>query len=201
MKGIIFLTVFCLLSINSCNSQNKESQKKIGSGAFHLEKITFKENKDTLFSMVNPILESNKYSNIDIYFIESDEEITMLGNQLLDFSRMDWYINKDKKNIIALEIFSSKLTGKNYENVLTFLKNKFEKIDLTNQKIFSISKKILKAYTNTYLFKGNDKYILIDHTIFEKSKNDDTFRIRIYKYPFDESLIKENLIDKSILNK
>ncbi|MFK7079286.1 hypothetical protein V3470_12600 [Flavobacterium oreochromis] len=200
MKNIIFLINYCLLFMSSCNSQNKENPKKIGNGAFRLEKITFKENKDTLFSKVNPILESNKYSNIDIYFIESDQEVTMIGNEFLDFSRMDWYINKYEREIIALDIFSSKLPSRNYENVLNFLGENFEKKDLTNYKIFDTSKKILKAYTNTYLFKSNDKYILIDYTIFEKNRDSDNFRIRIYKYPFDKNLIKENLIDKLILN-
>ncbi|QYS86912.1 hypothetical protein JJC03_02585 [Flavobacterium oreochromis] len=153
-----------------------------------------------MFSKVNPILESNKYSNIDIYFIESDQEVTMIGNEFLDFSRMDWYINKYEREIIALDIFSSKLPSRNYENVLNFLGENFEKKDLTNYKIFDTSKKILKAYTNTYLFKSNDKYILIDYTIFEKNRDSDNFRIRIYKYPFDKNLIKENLIDKLILN-
>lgn len=184
--------------MSSCNSQNRENPQNIGQGTFHLDRITFKEKKDTLFSKVSPIVESNK--NIDIYFIESDKEETMLGNELLNFSRMDWYINKHTKEIVALEIWSIKIPSRNYENVLKNLEKKFEKIDLTNQKAFNISKKISKAYTYTYLFKSKDKYLLIDYTVFEKDRNDDNFRIKIYKYPFDKNLVGENLVDKSILN-
>ncbi|AMO19110.1 hypothetical protein V8245_13885 [Flavobacterium columnare] len=201
MRIVIIIVSF--LNITICKSQEKENPKYLEKkdSTFYIDKITFKENKDTLFSKITHVL-GNINDKVYLYNIDSPENIsTNIGNTNIKFDYMQFWIKKNTNNLFFLELEAYSDDKKN-QNIINSFDKRFKKIDLTDKKKLKKDIEDINTfmYYKNYLFKSVDIYFYLETITFKKKKEKNRIRLYVYKYPFDSILIELNQINDKIIN-
>ncbi|QYS86902.1 hypothetical protein JJC03_02535 [Flavobacterium oreochromis] len=199
----IIIGIICFLYISDCKSQYQENLKYLEkkSNPFYIDKITFKENKDTLFSSVTYIL-ANINNKVNLYNIDFPENIlTNIGSINLRFDYMQFWVNQKTDNLIFLELQADSNEKMNEDIIKNFDKN-FKRVELTDKKILDKEIKDINTfmYHKRYLFKSSDIYFYLDTITFKDKKEEGRIHLYVYKYPFDSILIELNQINHKIIN-
>ncbi|OWP87420.1 hypothetical protein BWK60_03870, partial [Flavobacterium covae] len=182
MRIVIIIVSF--LNITICKSQEKENPKYLEKkdNTFYIDKITFKENKDTLFSKITHVL-GNINDKVYLYNIDSPENIsTNIGNTNIKFDYMQFWIKKNTNNLFFLELEAYSDDKKN-QNIINSFDKRFKKIDLTDKKKLKKDIEDINTfmYYKNYLFKSVDIYFYLETITFKKKKEKNRIRLYVYK--------------------
>lgn len=202
MKKILLLTLSVLLII-SCKSQEKENPKKLGEKdqTFYLDRLSFNENKDVLFSNVKYVV-GNINDKAILYNINNPENIILnIGSTNVRFDYMQFWVNKITNKFIFLELEAEADVNKT-NDIIKNLNQLFKMIDLTDKEILKqdIADKNTFMYHKNYLFKSNNIYISLETIEFKDKREQNRIRLNFYSYPYDNILIESNQISDKILN-
>ncbi|MGU3373948.1 hypothetical protein [Chryseobacterium sp. M5A1_1a] len=202
MKKILLIGLSFLFII-SCKSQDKENPKKLGekNNTFYLDRITFKENKDTLLSGVKYVI-GNINDKATLYNINDPEKILVkIGSCDIKFDYMQFWTNKSTNKFILLELEAESDDNKNKE-IIENLKKSFKMVDLTDKEILKedIRDPNTFLYHKSYLFKSSDVYVFMKSITFKDKKEKDRIFLNFYSYPYDSVLIETEQVSSQIIN-
>ncbi|MBP2616009.1 hypothetical protein [Chryseobacterium jejuense] len=186
-----FLLLALFVVFQNCQSQLKENPKYLGSkeGSIDLDKVTFKENIDTLFSKV-PHVEldrTNEKSKAWLYrnkIEDKNAKVSIVNLMELSNNRVDVIADKDKK----IQAFTSFIeTNRDPGNLINDLDKKYGKYRVK----LKPNKRL--EFSNSKLYQWNfpDKIYAI--TISKLQEKEYTVNIAVVKSNIDKNTMSIDL--------
>lgn len=201
-KSKFLFAILFVLSVYSCKSQEKENPTTLGTTNFDIEKITFKEDINTLFGKnkyYKTSIKDDNASDIAYNFIVSKKENqgikVSLGNIDISKYKYDFKVSKDNKIIGISTSFVSKENIK--DKIIQNIDNQF--------KSYKVNINQLYENPTVYRWETQEKIIQFTYSSFE---GDNVYNISIVnknfscdKFPLEKVFVGEDICLKNYTKK